>query len=85
MTELNIACISDIHLGNKRNNARNIIKNLYAAFPDNSKTGELDIIFIAGDVFDSLFSLSDNDEQSGLLCGLPGVKFYLSLISKFEG
>jgi len=61
MTELNIACISDIHLGNKRNNARNIIKNLYAAFPDNSKTGELDIIFIAGDVFDSLFSLSDND------------------------
>jgi len=59
--ELRIASISDIHLGHRRNPTKEIIKNLYEAFPDNEETAALDIIFIAGDVFDSLLSLPDDD------------------------
>ncbi len=55
---LSIASISDIHLGHNRNTADEIIKNLDSAFPDNSETAELDLIFIAGDVFDTLLYLS---------------------------
>jgi len=61
MTKLNIASISDIHLGHKKTFTREIISNLISAFPDNSETGELDIIFVAGDVFDDLLSLPDDD------------------------
>lgn len=61
MYEVKIAVISDIHLGNKRNKTTDIIKNLRQAFPDNAETGELDIIFLAGDVFDDLLSFPDDD------------------------
>jgi DNA repair exonuclease SbcCD nuclease subunit len=60
-TNLKMACVSDIHLGNKKNTAAEIIKNLREAFPDNAETGDLDIIFIAGDVFDGLLSLPDDE------------------------
>lgn len=56
---LKIASISDIHLGHKRNNTKNIIDALNDAFPDNSETAELDIIFICGDAFDNLLNLND--------------------------
>lgn len=59
--DLRVAVVSDIHLGHRRNPAAEIIKNLRAAFPDNSETGQLDIIFLAGDVFDDLLSLPDGD------------------------
>lgn len=58
---LHFAVVSDIHLGHKRNSTAEIVKNLRRAFPDNSETGQLDIIFLAGDVFDSLLSLPDED------------------------
>lgn len=61
MTELKIASISDIHLGNKRNTTSEIIANLRLAFPNNAETADLDIIFIAGDVFDGLLTLPDTD------------------------
>ncbi len=61
MTELKIASISDIHLGNRKNPTVEIIKNLKTAFPDNLETADLDIIFIVGDVFDDLLNLSDSD------------------------
>lgn len=54
------ASISDIHLGHSRNPTTRILRNLEVAFPDTAETGELDIIFIAGDVFDDL--LSSNNE-----------------------
>lgn len=55
-----MACVSDIHLGHRSNKTVDIVKRLRNAFPDNKETGELDIIFIAGDVFDSLLNLDDN-------------------------
>jgi len=61
LNELNVACLSDLHLCSKRNTTIEIIKNLRDAFPDNAETGKLDIIFIAGDVFDSLLTLPDSD------------------------
>jgi DNA repair exonuclease SbcCD nuclease subunit len=58
---LNIAVISDIHLGHRKTRTKDIINGLYKAFPDNEETGELDIIFLAGDVFDRLLSLPEDD------------------------
>jgi hypothetical protein len=52
--KLNMAFISDIHLGHPNTPTDFIIHNLETyAFPDNDETGKLDIIFISGDVFDS--------------------------------
>lgn len=59
--DLKIAVVSDIHLGHRRNPARTIVQSLMKAFPDNAETGELDIIFIAGDIYDDLLSLPHED------------------------
>lgn len=56
---LNIAVLSDLHLGHRRNKALDIIANLNKAFPDNEDTAQLDIIFLAGDVFDRLLEYPD--------------------------
>ena len=61
MKELKIAVASDLHLGHAKNRAIDIVRNLRNAFSDNAETGELDIIFLAGDVFDNLLSLPDED------------------------
>ena len=61
LRNLKIASISDIHLGHNKNVAADIIKNLEKAFPDNAETASLDIIFIVGDVFDTLMFLSADD------------------------
>lgn len=53
--------ISDIHLGHRRNGTRSIVMNLRDALPDNEETAKLDIIWLAGDVFDDLLQLSDED------------------------
>ena len=58
---LHLAVISDIHLGHKRNSTSEIIANLRCAIPDDAKTSELDILFLAGDVFDDLLNLPDTD------------------------
>lgn len=54
-----VAVASDLHLGNVRNTASEIIVNLRAAFPDNVETAKLHMICIAGDAFDKLLSLSN--------------------------
>lgn len=56
-----MASVSDIHLGAKRTHTLHIIKNLRAAFPDNEETAKLDLICLAGDVFDTLLNLNDSD------------------------
>lgn len=61
LKNLNIASISDIHLGHNRNVAEDIIRNLDIAFPDNAETAKLDLLFIVGDVFDTLLFLSRDD------------------------
>lgn len=56
--QLKIAEISDVHVGNRRTPTANTLAILEHAFPDNAKTGELDIIFIAGDFFDKALPLA---------------------------
>lgn len=55
------AVVSDIHLGHNKNPASRIVRNLFTAFPDNEDTASLDIIFIAGDVFDDVLFFNDED------------------------
>lgn len=55
-SRLKVAEISDIHLGHDKTNTEFIVENLYKAFPDNQTTGELDLIWIAGDLFDRLLT-----------------------------
>lgn len=59
-SRLKIGEISDIHLGHAKTPASHIVSNLLKAFPDNEDTGELDIIWIAGDLFDRRLSLPDD-------------------------
>lgn len=60
-SEIKIAVVSDIHLGHRRNKTEEILKNLSLAFPDNAETAELDVLFLAGDVFDDVLMFSDID------------------------
>lgn len=56
---LSVAAFSDIHLHHSKTPTTFILENLYQAFPDTPETGELDIIWLAGDLFDGLMSLPD--------------------------
>lgn len=58
--ELKCLCLSDIHLNHKRNSTEDIIKNLVIFFKEYDYKGSLDIIFIAGDLFDSLMDFPAN-------------------------
>jgi DNA repair exonuclease SbcCD nuclease subunit len=55
---LKIAVFSDIHLGSKKNRAADIVKALDVAIFENKENTQLDIIFLAGDVFDRLLELN---------------------------
>lgn len=61
MSELKYVIISDVHLGHRRNPTSRIIDNL-KAFTDNLPK-DLDIFFIAGDLFDRLL---DNSMPDGI-------------------
>lgn len=58
---LEIASISDIHLGHSTNHTEDIVANLRIAFPDNPETAKLDFLFFCGDVFDGLLTVPDKD------------------------
>lgn len=60
--ELNYFVLSDIHLGHKRNKTENIVHNLREYFKDYHKQlSKVKIIFIAGDIFDTLLSNNSNE------------------------
>ena len=74
--------ISDIHLGHNRNKTQSIVDNLDKFLYVNNDFKDLDIIFIAGDLFDTLLDLS-NDEISMIMgclsklmwfCGINKIK-----------
>lgn len=48
----NIASASDIHLGHPNTTSEQVLKSLRRAFPDSEETGKLDVICLAGDIFD---------------------------------
>lgn len=60
-SDLRIASISDIHLFHGNTPTVEILRNLRRDFPDTEVTGELDVIFIVGDVFDKSVQLSHPD------------------------
>ena len=60
-SDINIASISDIHLAHPRTNTYHIIQNLRKAFPDNEETAKLDLLLFAGDVFDRLMKLPQDE------------------------
>jgi hypothetical protein len=55
------AVFSDIHFGHNRNPASRIAANWMLALPDDAETASLDVIFIAGDLFDNLMMFNDAD------------------------
>ena len=55
-SRLKVGVMSDVHLGHDKTKTEFIVENLLNAFPDNETTGELDLIWIAGDLFDRLLS-----------------------------
>ena len=71
-SELKIASISDIHLGNLRVPVEEIIDKLDTAFASGSDLKRLDIVFIAGDVFDRLLSLN---ERAAIECRIWVARF----------
>jgi hypothetical protein len=56
-TDLVIACVSDIHLGHKRTSTQHIVDNLNTYLTNDKVFSTLDILFLAGDVFDDLISM----------------------------
>lgn len=57
----NIASISDIHLGNRRTSAEYIINNLNTYLTNDVAMADIDLLFLAGDVFDTQLMLSSED------------------------
>lgn len=57
--KLYFASISDIHLGHPRTPTWEIIERLKKAFPDDADTAKLDLIILAGDIFDKLLFFPD--------------------------
>lgn len=57
--KLRIGEMGDVHLLHNKTSTDHILKNLTKAFPDNAETGELDLIIIAGDLFDRLVYYPD--------------------------
>lgn len=58
---INVAVVSDIHLGHPRTSVFHITANLRTAFPDNAETAKLDLILLAGDIFDRLLTLPQEE------------------------
>lgn len=59
--KLKILEFSDTHLNHRKTSTRHVLDNLTKAFPNNSTMADVDIIFFAGDFFDSLMHLPDPD------------------------
>lgn len=59
--DLNIISLGDIHLGNKRTTTLEVIHGLNKTFNSMENLSDIDIIFIEGDLFDTLLYNDDND------------------------
>ncbi len=57
--KLRIGETGDVHLGHHNTLTSHVLKALYKAFPDNAETGDLDMIIIAGDLYDRLVMHSE--------------------------
>lgn len=76
--KLNIITLSDIHLGHRKNNTRNIVANILRMLPDDAKMASTDAIFIPGDLFDKAVSLASDDAYEII----TGIGYLLKLCEK---
>lgn len=60
---LRMAVVSDIHLGHSRNKADRIIRNLDKYLSNDKFLSTIDILFIAGDVYDQLLNLDSVEAE----------------------
>ena len=58
MKDIRLACFSDIHLGHRRNDSHEMIKALDKCIHQEGLLERIDILFLAGDVFDRLLDLN---------------------------
>lgn len=58
---LTIVVLSDIHLGHRKNKAKDMVVGLKNMFSDREETAKIDLIVLAGDVFDRLLNLAEDD------------------------
>lgn len=56
-----IAEVSDVHLGHPNTPTTHILRSLRNIFPDTETTAKLDLIIIAGDLFDRLLDYNSDD------------------------
>lgn len=61
MSILKVGCVSDIHLGHTRTPTIHIVKNLDSQLLGHPDFPKLDILFLAGDLFDRLLAYDDPD------------------------
>lgn len=80
LKDINYLVLSDIHLFHKKNKTEEIIDNLnryFDHFSPKSRFAKLDLLFIAGDLFDTLVEFSNRDVHAAL--------FWLSRLIDFCG
>ena len=65
----------DVHLGHKRNKSSNIIKNIDTFFDNYKAYTDLDMLFIAGDLFDDLLEFPANSVTDISIWASELVKF----------
>ena len=56
---IHCAFLSDVHLGHRKTPTPHLLKALEAIFPDGDETADLDLIIIAGDLFDKGLHYTD--------------------------
>lgn len=77
-TKLKWLTISDVHLGHRKNPTSRIVKNLrkyFGEFRNDSQFTDLDILFIAGDLFDRLLDAASDD--------IPEILLFLGALIRF--
>ena len=62
-SEFYIATTSDVHMGHPRVPTQKTYDCIRKAFPDNKETAKLDMLVIAGDFYDRLLNLSQDDVE----------------------
>lgn len=77
---IKMAELSDLHLGHPNTPTSLMVACLLRMFPDNETTADLDIIYLAGDVFDRQLNMSDDDvfHIHSWIC------LFLSLCKKYD-
>lgn len=67
--------LSDVHIGHPRNRTENIIDALYAFFDHFKADLKLDLLFLAGDVFDNLLDFSSTEANLATIWAASLMKY----------